>query len=180
MRSARSPSRHARSARTRRCSSPASRATGALAAHTANARSVASFGFKRLPSFYSSAFLAKAKVVAVERVPVPPLSAIGLPEFGDFERGDYAGITFKDTYFVQATQLGSESLHFHELVHVVKWAHLGPEKFLLAYAAGLAANGYLDSPLEAMAYKLQAHFEQNGKAGDVESVVKNKLNELYP
>jgi hypothetical protein len=151
-----------------------------LAAHAGDARSVASLGFKRLPTFYSAAFLTSAKVVAVERAPVPPLSAMGLPEFGDFERGNYAGITFKDTYFVQTARVGSESLHFHELVHVVQWAHLGAEKFLLAYAAGLATNGYRNSPLEAMAYDLQAYFDQNGKPVDVEDAVTNKLNELYP
>jgi len=151
-----------------------------LAAHAIDAHAVASLGFRRLPTFYSANLLSRAKVVAVERVPVPPLTSFGLPEFGDFERGDYAGITFKDTYFVRADQVGNESLHFHELVHVVQWAHLGPEKFLLAYAAGLAANGYRNSPLEAMAYNLQAYFDQNGKAGDVESAVTNKLNELFP
>ena len=153
---------------------------GTLAAHVKNARPVASFDFRRLPAFYSTPLLASAKVVAVERVPVPPLSAIGLPEFGEFEQGNYRGITFKDTYFVQATQVGSESLHFHELVHVVQWAHLGVEKFLLAYAAGLAMNGYRNSPLEAMAYNLQDYFDQNGQPADVEAAVRNKLNELYP
>ena len=151
-----------------------------LAAHAQDARLVASMGFKRLPSFYSAGLLARAKVVAVERVPVPPLVAMGLPEFGDFEHGNYTGITFKDTYFVQASQLGNESLHFHELVHVVQWAHLGAEKFLLAYAAGLASNGYRNSPLEAMAYALQEYFDQNRTPGDVETVVRNNLNELYP
>jgi hypothetical protein len=151
-----------------------------LAAHAKEAHSVASFGFKRLPTFYSAECLARAKVVAIERVPVPPLTSIGLPEFGEFERGIYTGITFKDTYFVAATQRGNESLHFHELVHIVQWAHLGVEKFLLAYAAGLASNGYRNSPLEAMAYDLQAYFDQNGRPGDIESAVRNKLNELYP
>ena len=118
-------------------------------------------------------------MVAVERVPVPPLTAIGLPEFSDFEHGDYAGITFKDTYFVRATEINNESLHFHELVHVVQWVYLGVDNFLLAYAAGLVANGYRTSPLEAMAYDLQAYFDQNGEPCDVESEVRNNLIALY-
>jgi len=150
-----------------------------LVAHARQAQPVAGFGFKRLPNYYSDNFLAGTKVVAVARVPVPPLTAFGLPEFGDFERGDYAGITFKATYFLQATQVNDESLHFHELVHVVQWAHLGVEKFLLTYAAGLAANGYRNSPLEAMAYDLQNYFDQNGKPVDVEAAVQKKLSELY-
>ena len=50
--------------------------------------------------------------------------------------------------------------HFHELVHVVQWEHLGPEKFLLAYGAGLVRFGYERSPLEQMAYVFQANFER--------------------
>jgi hypothetical protein len=151
-----------------------------LTAHAGAARPVADFGFKRLPNFYSPELLARTKVVAVARVPVPPLTAIGLPEFAAFEQGDYAGITFKDTYFMQASQVANESIHFHELVHVVQWAHLGVERFLLAYAAGLAANGYRNSPLETMAYDLQDYFDRNGQPGDGSAIIRRKLNELYP
>jgi len=151
-----------------------------LATNAGSARPVADFGFKRLPSFYSSDLLARAKVVTVARVPTPPLTALGLPEFAAFEQGDYAGITFKDTYFVKSTEAANESLHFHELVHVVQWAHMGIEKFLLQYAAGLATSGYRNSPLEAMAYGLQEYFDHNGQPGDVEQAVRSKLNELYP
>jgi hypothetical protein len=151
-----------------------------IATHAGNAVAVANFGFDRLPSFYSPDLLARAKVVEVGRVPVPPLSALGLSEFAAFEQGDYAGITFKDTYFVKATEAANESLHFHELVHVVQWAHLGVEKFLLQYAAGLAARGYRNSPLEVMAYDLQNYFDGNGQPADMEAVIRNKLNEFYP
>lgn len=151
-----------------------------LATHAAQSRPVTSFGFKRLPEYYSPQFLTQAKVVVVESVPVPPLSAMGLPELAAFEQGDYAGITFKNTYFVKAAEANRESLHFHELVHVVQWAHLGVEKFLTAYAAGLALQGYRHSPLEVMAYDLQDYFDQNGQPGDVVAAMRNKLNELYP
>jgi hypothetical protein len=150
-----------------------------LATHAGSARPVSDFGFKRLPSFYSSDLLARAKAVIVARVPTPPLTALGLPEFAAFEQGDYAGITFKDTYFIKSTEASNESLHFHELVHVVQWAHLGVEKFLLQYAAGLATSGYRNSPLEVVAYSLQDYFDHNGQAGDVENAIRSKLNELY-
>ena len=105
---------------------------------------------------------------------LPPLTALGLPEFAAFEQGDYAGITFKDTYFIKSTEASNESLHFHELVHVVQWAHLGVEKFLLQYAAGLATSGYRNSPLEVMAYGLQDYFDHNGQAGDVENAIREQ------
>jgi hypothetical protein len=50
-----------------------------------SAISVADFGFDRLPRFYSSDLLARSKVVEVSRVPVPPLGALGLPEFKNMQ-----------------------------------------------------------------------------------------------
>jgi len=52
---------------------------------------------------------------------------------------------------------------------------LGVESFLLAYAAGLAANGYRNSPLEAMAYELQDYFDRKEQPIDVAAVVRSKL-----
>jgi hypothetical protein len=103
---------------------------------------------------------------------------MGLPELAAFEQGGYAGITYKNMYFMSAAHCGNESIHFHELVHVVQWRTLGVEKFLLAYAAGLANNGYQDSPLEAMAYRLQHYFDQNGEPGDIPAVIQRALSGL--
>lgn len=139
-----------------------------LTAFDEGARPVSSFGFKRLPCFFSDKLLATAKVVLVDKVPVPPLASLGLPEFAAFASGDYAGITFKDTYFLKASEANSESLHFHELVHIVQWRELGVENFLLRYAAGLANHGYRNSPLEDLAYKLQAAFDQGEPPCDLE------------
>jgi hypothetical protein len=150
-----------------------------LAQHATSARRVSDYGFPRLQNFYSAGLLATAKVVPVDRVPIPPLVDMGLPEFADFVSPESSGITYKNTYFLRTTEAEKESIHFHELVHVVQWAHLGVERFLLAYAAGLLAYGYRNSPLEQMAYGLQAYFDQNGQPGDVETAVRSKLNELY-
>ncbi len=106
------------------------------------------------------------------RVPFPPLSRMGLPEFTQMEsmQTQMAGITYEDTFFINHFQR-TESLHFHELVHVVQWERLGVDNFLLAYGAGLMEFGYFNSPLEQMAYSLQARFE-GGRLPDniVESV----------
>ena len=118
-----------------------------LAEHSNRARPVTSYRFLRLGGFYSSEFLTTAKVVEVERVPVPPLSVLGLTGFGEFEGGNYAGITFLDTYFVQSGEALRESLHFHELVHVVQWKYLGVDRFVMAYALGyLQGGGYRANP----------------------------------
>lgn len=52
--------------------------------HQAQARPVASYGFARLPQFYSAETLALAAVVEVPKVPVPPLTEMGLAGFEQF------------------------------------------------------------------------------------------------
>ena len=70
-----------------------------------------------------------------------------------------AGVTYKHTFFVRTGEQ-TESLYFHELVHIVQWDRLGVDNFLFAYAVGLLQYGYMQSPLEQMAYQLQVRFEQ--------------------
>ena len=142
-----------------------------LAAHAVKARPVASVNFSRLPHYFNPATLAAAKVVAVDVVPLPPLTALGLCQYADFEHMDASGITYIDTFFVRDDLSDDERLHFHELVHVIQWSLLGPERFLAMYADGLERFGYRDSPLEAMAYRLDGHFQQGAVPFSVEQVV---------
>ncbi len=125
--------------------------------HASQAVSVGSLGFRRLPQHFPQNLLDNTKVVSVDKVPFPPLSALGLPELASMEQMKFAGTTYKDTYFVRELDQ-SESLHFHELVHIVQWERLGVDNFLLAYGVGLVQFGYEDSPLEKMARELQAGF----------------------
>jgi hypothetical protein len=83
-----------------------------LLAHQALARPVASKGFKRLPLYFRQANIDAAKFAAVDRIPMLPLSSIGLTRFKEFERGDYDGITYLDTYFLKRQKAGDESLHY--------------------------------------------------------------------
>jgi hypothetical protein len=140
-----------------------------LAEHARAAKPVASLGFNRLSQYYDQQTLISAKVVFVPKVPMPPLSAMGLSRFGSFEQMDAAGITYLDTYFVRADYASIESVHFHELVHVIQWRLLGPERFLAYYADGLERFGYRDSPLEAMAYTFQDKFEREAQPFSVEA-----------
>jgi hypothetical protein len=131
----------------------------------------------RLPRYFSQDLLASAKYVAVERVPTPPLSALGLRRFAGFEEGDYDGITYLDTFFLKRKHAADEGLYFHELIHIVQWRVLGPERFLAAYADGLERFGYRNSPLEAMAYDAQAAFAGSTQAFNAEKLVAKKLIE---
>jgi hypothetical protein len=151
-----------------------------LAEHACGARPVATLGFRRLPQYFSAELLTAAKVVAVERVPVPPLSSLGAPGFEAFETMPAAGITYIDTFFVDRRCAADESLHFHELIHIVQWKLLGPERFLAAYAAGLETHGYRDSPLEVMAYDAQGRFESDPVPFDAERLVAQSLRIYFP
>ena len=147
-----------------------------LATHEKNAKSVASAGFARLPLYFSNELIAHTKFVAVDRPPMPPLSALGLKRFAAFEQGDYDGATYLDTFFLKKSRVADEGLYFHELIHVVQWRVLGPERFLAAYADGLETFGYRRSPLERMAYDAQASFSRSTKLFDAEKLVAEKLS----
>lgn len=129
-----------------------------LDVHADRARAMGSLGSARLAASFPPELLERARVVSVDPVPFPPVDAFGLPEFAALQLMPIEGITFKDTFFVRRGR-ESESLCFHELVHVVQWSTLGEERFLLAYGFGLFAFGYRASPLERMAYELQRAFD---------------------
>src|SRR6478752_2428845 len=57
-----------------------------LLAHQRLALPVTSKNFQRLPLYFSPAQIDAAKYVVVDRIPVPPLSSIGLSRFAEFER----------------------------------------------------------------------------------------------
>jgi hypothetical protein len=148
---------------------------GTLASSANAGQTVASRGLPRLPLYFTENTLVSTKVVLVDRLPVPPLRSMGLAQFADFERGEFDGITYMDTVFLKPTQSTNENLHFHELVHVIQWRLLGPERFLFSYANGLQCFGYRDSPLEAMAYDAEEAFASSTAIFNVEKVVAEKL-----
>jgi hypothetical protein len=140
---------------------------------------VFNLGFPRLPQVFSTELLVKAKVVVVPgNVPFPPLSRMGLPEFGSMEKMPMVGITYRDTFFINHSHQ-SESLHFHEMVHVVQWERLGVDDFLMAYGAGLMQFGYRDSPLEQMAYSLQEGFERGNLPSGVVALIQQRTDAIW-
>jgi hypothetical protein len=143
-----------------------------------DAHPVASRSFPRLPTYFSTKTLNESKVVKTAHIQKPPLSQLGLREFLDFERMDVSGITYKDTFFINPGLAEDESLHFHELIHVIQWQVAGPEGFILAYAAGLAKFGYRQSPLEVMAYDLQDRFEAGEVIPDLEKLVASQTKDI--
>jgi hypothetical protein len=149
------------------------RTTLTASAHVA--QTVASRGFSRLPLYFTEKTLASTKIVMLDPLPMPPLSSMGLARFADFERGNFNGITYVDTVFLKPTQSNNENMYFHELVHVIQWRLLGPDRFLFSYANGLECFGYRQSPLEAMAYDAETAFASSTAIFNVEKLVAEKL-----
>jgi hypothetical protein len=146
-----------------------------LTASAQVAQTIASRGFSRLPLYFTEKTLASTKVVLVDPLPMPPLSSLGLMRFAEFERGNFDGITYIDTIFLKPTRSNNENIYFHELVHVIQWRLLGPDRFLLSYANGLECFGYRQSPLEAMAYDAETSFASSTTSFNVEKIVAEKL-----
>jgi hypothetical protein len=149
-----------------------------LESHASSMRKVSTLGFAGLSSCYPGDVLERAGVVSVERTPFPPVSQIGLPEFAAHEGRRFDGITFKSTFFV-ARGRESEALYFHELVHVVQWARLGVDNFVLAYGLGLLQFGYENSPLERMAYALEEQFKCGRVPRDLVRVIEEGTDDIW-
>ena len=84
-----------------------------LRAHAGDAQTIVSRGFPRLPLYFNADTLKTAKVVLVDQLPVPPLSSWGLTRFADFERGNFNGITYLNTFFIKLDDMRNETIHFH-------------------------------------------------------------------
>jgi hypothetical protein len=140
------------------------------AAHASRAQPISCLGFGRLAEVWPRELLEEARAVSVERVPYPPVSALGLPELEPMAQARWSGITFGHMYFVDEDDT-TEATHFHELCHVVQWKTLGVRDFLITYALGLLQHGYRQSPLEAIAYRLQRAFEARLPQRDLVDVV---------
>jgi hypothetical protein len=143
-----------------------------------NAKPIASMHFVRLPLYFDPSLLETAKFIAIDRLPMPPLSAMGLSRFAVFEQGDFNGITYQDRYFIKRAVVTEEAIHFHELIHVIQWRLLGPEDFMAAYANGLDEFGYENSPLEKMAYDAEAAFKRSSPIFDAEKFVEEHVGHL--
>jgi len=144
-----------------------------LAAYEKAAQPIASMHFARLPLYFDYDLLETVKFILIDS-----LSAMGLDRFAAFEQGNFNGVTYLDRYFIKRTVVIEEALHFHELIHVIRWRLLGPEGFLRAYANGLDEFGYENSPLEKIAYDAEASFKRSSAIFDAEKFVAEQLRSL--
>lgn len=149
-----------------------------LKRHEPQAVPVSSLGYPRLPTYFPSELLDTAKVVRVRDVPFPPLRRMGLEELAEMERRSLAAITFRQVFFVVPSEM-TESLCFHELVHVVQWTRLGVNRFLWVYGLGLLWFGYRGSPLERMAYELEHAFQRGVVPDDLVEEIRERTDAVW-
>ena len=74
-------------------------------------------------------------------------------------------------YFLKK-EYATESVHAHELVHVVQRGELGLREFLFTYALGIAEKGYHQSPFESEARRVQTEFDAGRVVPDLLASVK--------
>jgi hypothetical protein len=115
--------------------------------------------------FFSTSTLNSTRLLVLEgqRVADPPfysqLRQLGFRESDLPSFTSMAAITFVDT--VVSHHPFTDSLLFHELVHVVQYEKLGLQQFATKYVTGFLRGGsYEDIPLEVNAYSLEARFGQ--------------------
>lgn len=125
--------------------------------------------------FYSVPFLKQSYYVVVDKIPKPDFPELREIGFDDFLDMDVDGITYKDTYYVRPHTANDLKLHFHELVHVAQWNHLGAKPFIERYINEIKVEGYKDAPLEIMAYSFGDHYSTGGGKIDVPTYVSTNI-----
>ncbi|KPQ01687.1 hypothetical protein [Marinobacter sp. HL-58] len=128
--------------------------------------------FKELfAGYFPEEFLARSFYVVVDQIPLPPKELLKEINLGGLFEQQLAGLTLGDTYYLLPSAADNLRIHFHELVHVAQWQHLGVEGFLARYINELKRYGYDDMPLERMAYELDAQFVAGGPVVEVWPIV---------
>ncbi|WP_111976729.1 hypothetical protein [Algibacillus agarilyticus] len=131
--------------------------------------------FDEFKGFYSLEFLQKSYFVITDEIPKPNFPELREMGLGDFIDMEVSAITYKNTYYVLPQWASDLRLHFHELVHVAQWAHLGAIPFIERYIIEIQTSGYNEAPLEKMAYGFDSHFMNGGEKVDVPNYVVQKI-----
>lgn len=125
--------------------------------------------------FYPQKSLKNSFYVVVDELPKPNFPELRQAGLGAFIDKEMEGITYKNTYFIKKGYDTDLVLHFHELVHVQQWQHLGAQGFISRYIQEFNEYGYDEMPLEKMAYSLESYFKKKKKPFDIKDYVQRKI-----
>ena len=154
---------------------------GSRKKYIANAAPLAPEQRAAMQPFFSSEILDQARLLVLhgERVQDPPFYGMArmlgfknLPSFADT-----TAVTFVDV--IVSHEPFTDSLLFHELVHVVQYAQLGPKEFASRYVEGFLKGGsYAEIPVEKQAHELEQRYSSNQQtAFSVADAVKTAIAE---
>ena len=129
----------------------------------------------RLSDYYPQQLLQNTQVAIVKRCPIPPLAKLGIKSMSAYENWEPSGVQYKDMYFVRKDLKYWNVVHFHELVHTTQWQILKDNAYMNLYGTGIIEQGYRNSPLEEMAWRLQHSFESKSIPFDVNKIVRMEL-----
>jgi len=123
--------------------------------------------------YFNPVDLDRVRIVLSDPLPIsePPLAAV-IRRLGlDFPSVALtAAITFDNV--IASRKPMSQSLLFHEMVHVCQYRLLGVDAFAQKYVHGFLAGGsYHGIPLECCAFELEGRFVTGGQVFDVEAEV---------
>lgn len=151
--------------------------------HIVNARPLSSDEQLPLYKYFDKRILNSARIAVVDRISNPAfygeLIKLGISIPIDFTHS--AAITLIDCILIcrsfSSSPLAWLSILFHELVHVVQYNILGPEKLVELYITGWIQNGYKyeNIPFEQQAYKLEGMFNRGISPFSVRQLVKQEL-----
>ena len=149
-----------------------------IATHRNSRMRVSDLGFPNLPAYFAPRILDNSYTVYTNDIQAPPLAEFGIDGLSFFESLNANGITYKDTFFLTTDQTRRESIHFHELIHIIQWSELWAEDFIMVYGVNLLEYGYRQHPLEVIAYDLTERFDQGLPIKDLESMVRSHARDL--
>ncbi|MCJ7544352.1 MAG: hypothetical protein MUP47_07275 [Phycisphaerae bacterium] len=147
--------------------------------HEGGAQGVASLGFPRLGQFFAKETYESARFVVVDELPQIPWAQLGLPVPVGME-GPFTGVTYRNTYFLVRSGAKEESVHCHEMVHVVQWHILGNDLFPLLYALEVFRNEYGGCFFEIVARQFQLVFDKREQVFPCETYVAITLGKYLP
>jgi len=146
-------------------------------AYVDQSKPIASLGIPRLPHYFSQRTLDETRIVFCDPVPQPPIDQWRLSGADEFQSVVAFGATYLDTIFINKQEADNHAMIFHELVHAVQWRTLGTNRFLIIYGFDLLAFDYIRSPLEQMAFTMQARYDAD-EPFDAESQIAEQCDQI--
>ncbi len=127
--------------------------------------------------YFDADTLRRASVVEVDVVPKPPLTALGLHQFSEFEQMNAAGTTYGDLYFVDRTaDTAMSRCTSTSSCTPSSGTSSAPIASCWRMRSDHLAGGYENNPLEEVAHALEGIFAREPRLFRVEPIISQHLD----